>query len=174
MLANPHSSPALVRRSHFNAVGGFGEGSSLDHALWDLWLKFVERGWRGVRVNERLSVTREKEAGDRGVETVEFARLVRDHAGLYARHANELIGRMNVLLREHNMNWLDESGVPINYLALERQREGYEAMPAVRVHRVLRRLFGVLPAPLARAARGAYRGVNRFVPRPGVHPRTNV
>jgi hypothetical protein len=81
--------------------------------------------------------------------------IVSRHAALYEKHWAEIILRTNTLLRRCDMNWLDETGDPINLRALKRQREMYESMLAVRVHRRLHRWMDRLPRPLAGAAKGA-------------------
>jgi len=56
LLTNLHPVTTLVRRERFEAVGGFDETMREGYEDWDLWLRFVERGWRGVRVTEPLFV----------------------------------------------------------------------------------------------------------------------
>jgi len=68
------------------------------------------------------------------------------------------------LLRRHNMNWLDESGEPINLLALKRQRDMYESMAAVKAHHAFHRLIEVLPRPLSAAARKTLGAIKRAIP----------
>jgi glycosyltransferase involved in cell wall biosynthesis len=43
---------SMVRRAAFNSVGGFRELAAFED--WDLWLGFLDRGWKGVLVPEVL------------------------------------------------------------------------------------------------------------------------
>ena len=149
MITNLHPVTTLVRRSCFEAVGGFDETMRGGYEDWDLWLKFVERGWRGVGVREPLFTWR------RHSDTTMVMNVVHNHAALYDairarhrdlydRHARELIIRSNSMLQRFDMNWLDEAGEPINLRALKDQRRMYESLLAVRLERTLRRWAGAL------------------------------
>ncbi len=169
MVANLHAVTTLVRRDRFQAVGGFSESMREGYEDWDLWLKFVERGWRGVRVAEPLFVYRRHSPNTHNRQAIAihealYRRIVQSHAALYSKHSEELIGNMNLLLRRHNMNWLDESGEPINLMALKRQRAMYEAMPAVKAHHAIHRVVAGLPWPLSAAARGVMGALKRVLP----------
>ncbi len=118
MVTNLHPVTTLVRRECFEAVGGFDDSMRGGYEDWDLWLKFVERGWRGVRVREPLftwrrhsHVTMIVEAGQQHGRL--FGHLVRNHPDLYRRHADDLHILANTLLRRGEGNWLDESGEAI-------------------------------------------------------------
>ena len=169
MVTNLHPVTALVKRDRFEAAGGFNENMRDGYEDWDLWLKFVERSWRGLRVPEPLFVYRRyghatmiSHAVARHEEL--FRAIVANHASLYREHADELIATMNLLLRRHDMNWLDESGEPINLLALKRQRERYESMAAVKAHHAIHRLVAALPWPLSGVARAALNAIKRAMP----------
>ena len=169
MVTNLHPVTALVRRSCFEAVGGFDESMREGYEDWDLWLRFVEQEWRGVRVAEPLFVYRRHSRSTMIRYAVAkheqlYRRMVAAHAGLFERHADALIAKMNTMLRRHDMNWLDESGEPINLLALKRQRDRYEAMAAVKAHHAVHKVIDVLPGPLARAARGTLVAIKRALP----------
>ncbi len=123
MVTNLHPVTALVRREKFDEAGGFDEAMRDGYEDWDLWLKFVERSWRGVRVREPLfnwrrhsAVTMITDATGRHGQL--FRRLMANHAALYARHASELLAISNELLRRSDANWLDESleAIPIRDL----------------------------------------------------------
>jgi glycosyltransferase involved in cell wall biosynthesis len=114
MVTNLHPVTTLVRRACFEAVGGFDETMKEGYEDWDLWLKFVERGWRGVRVREPLFIWRRHshntmivEAGQRHERL--YRALVENHRGLFVRHAPELLVIANAMLRRSDANWLDES-----------------------------------------------------------------
>lgn len=118
MVTNLHPVTTLVRRECFEAVGGFDESMREGYEDWDLWLRFIERGWRGVRVREPLFTWRRHspttmivEAGQRHGRL--FEQLVRNHPSLYRRYADELHVIANTLLRRGEGNWLDESGEAI-------------------------------------------------------------
>lgn len=160
MVTNLHPPTALVRTERFLAAGGF-DGSMRDgYEDWDFWLRLAERGWRGVRVRKPVYTWRRHSPETMITHAVSkhetiYRQIVANHREMFERHADELIGRMNSMLRRYDMNWLDESGEPINLLALKRQREMYESMAAVRAHHALHRAIGAMPGPLSRAARGA-------------------
>ena len=118
MVTNLHPVTALVRRECFEAVGGFDESMREGYEDWDLWLKFVERGWKGVRVREPLFIWRRHSATTMIVEAGKrherlFGQLVTNHIRLYMRHGPELLVLSNRLLRQSDANWLDESGEAI-------------------------------------------------------------
>jgi glycosyltransferase involved in cell wall biosynthesis len=166
LVTNLHPVTGVVRRECFEAVGGFSEDMREGYEDWDLWLKLAGRGWRGERVAEPLFVYRRHSRSTMIVRAVArheelYRRIVERHTGLFARHGDSVIARMNDMLRREDMNWLDESGVPIRLLALERQRDLFEAMTAVRAHRAVHGVVSALPRPLARGARVALGAVKR-------------
>jgi glycosyltransferase involved in cell wall biosynthesis len=170
MLTNIHPVTTLIRRERFVESGGFNESMTKGYEDWDLWLGFVERGWRGVRVREPLFVWRRHSHATMIMRVIHdherlYASIMQQHAALYARHASELLLRSNVLLRRCDMNWLDETGDPINLRALMRQKEMYESLLAVRAHRTIHRVISAMPAPLGRGLRGALGILKRLVPR---------
>jgi glycosyltransferase involved in cell wall biosynthesis len=158
LITNLHPVTTLVRCSCFEAVGGFDESMTGGYEDWDLWIKFVERGWRGVRVREPLFVWR-RHSDDTMImnvihnHEVLFGRIMARHAEIYQRCAPELLLRMNTMMRRFDVNWLDESGEPIRLMALRRQRDFYEAMLGVKAQRAARRMLARLPSPLAWPAR---------------------
>jgi glycosyltransferase involved in cell wall biosynthesis len=128
-------------------VGGFDESMTGGYEDWDLWLRFVERGWRGVRVREPLFTWRRHSDSTMVMNVVKnhaalYEHLRSCHRALYDRYARELIVRSNSMLRQYDMNWLDELGQPINLRALKGQKQMYESMLAVRLDRTLKRWFG--------------------------------
>ncbi len=169
MVTNLHPVTALVRRERFEHVGGFSEDMRDGYEDWDLWLKFAARGWRGVRVREPLFAYRRHSRETMIWKAVArheeiYRRIVARHAPLFEARADALIARMNIMLRRHDMNWIDESGDPINLLALERQRDDYEAMAAVKAHRALHGVIDALPGPLSGAARSTLGAIKRLLP----------
>lgn len=118
LLTNLHPVTALVKRTCFEAAGGFDESLREGYEDWDLWLRFVERGWRGVRVREPLfnwrrhsAVTMITEANRRHERL--YAALVHAHPQLYRDRAEELLVRANIMLFEGGANWIDEKHEPI-------------------------------------------------------------
>jgi glycosyltransferase involved in cell wall biosynthesis len=58
---------ALMRRSAFDTVGGYDTGMRTSrYEDWDLWLRFAERGLRGVMVSRPLLQYRRHAAASRG------------------------------------------------------------------------------------------------------------
>jgi glycosyltransferase involved in cell wall biosynthesis len=146
MITNLHPVTALVRRDRFQSVGGFDESMRHGYEDWDLWLKFVEHGWRGVRVSEPLFVWRRHSQNTMIMSVIKdhdalYAGIRERHKPLFAAHAQELIVRSNALMSRCEMNWLDESGEPITLAAFKRQRPMYESILAVRVQRKLQKLL---------------------------------
>ena len=118
LVTNLHPVTTLVKRECFEAVGGFDETMNRGYEDWDLWLKFAERGWRGVRVREALFNWRRHSESTMVMDAVRrhdelFAMLMQRHPALYAACATEVIRRSNQLLRRADANWLDESGEAI-------------------------------------------------------------
>ena len=169
LVTNLHPVTALVRRECFEAVGGFDESMRGGYEDWDFWLRIAERGWRGERVEEPLFVYRRHSTETMIRSAVAnhemlYRGIVAKHRAMFDRHADGVLARMNLMLRREDMNWLDESGVPIRLLALEEQRERYEAMRAVRAHRAVHRVVDALPGPLGAGARAALAGIKRMLP----------
>lgn len=147
MVTNLHPVTALVRRDRFEAAGGFDESMRSGYEDWDMWLKFVERGWRGVRVREPLFVWRRHSHSTMIMNVIKdhatlYSGIRQRHEALYRTHWEEIIVRSNALMRRCEMNWLDESGEPISLRAMKGQRKMYESMLAVRAQRKLQRMIG--------------------------------
>lgn len=164
LITNLHPVTALVRRECFEKAGGFEESMTGGYEDWDLWIRFVEQGWRGVRVREPLFVWRRHSDDTMIMNVIHnheslYRGIMARHAAIYTRLAPELLVRMNTMMRRFDVNWLDESGDPIRLMALRRQRERYEAMFAVRAQRAARRLFMGFPRPLIASTR---RGMARL------------
>lgn len=152
MVTNLHPVTTLIRRDRFEAVGGFDESMRGGYEDWDLWLRFAERGWRGIRVPEPLFVWRRHSDATMVMRIVHdhealYRRLMAGHADLYQRHALDLLILTNSLMHRFDANWIDENLRPINLDALRRAPEMYESMVAVRLQRRLARVFGRLIRP---------------------------
>ena len=117
LITNLHPVTALIKRACFDELGGFDEAMTLGYEDWELWIRCVERGWRGERVRAPLfnwrrhsDVTMVMEAVERHDELVSY--IVEKHRGLYQSRAEALFLRCNSMLRQFDCNWLDESGEP--------------------------------------------------------------
>jgi glycosyltransferase involved in cell wall biosynthesis len=159
MMTPLHPVTALVRRGRFEAAGGFDESMREGYEDWDFWLRLAGRCGRGLRVAEPLFVWRRHSAATmissaRRQHATLYRRLVANHPALFARHGAELTVRMNCFLRRHDLNWIDQTGQARELRYLRGVRDGYEAMPAVRLHHALHRWLRALPGPLARVAHG--------------------
>lgn len=137
MITNIHPPCTLVRRSAWEAVGGFDPTMRDGYEDWDFWLRLIERGYRGVRVRHPVYVWRRHSPQtmiDHAVAMHEelVRRITAAHKDLYARHATELIVRMSVMLRDANANWIDENHEPIVIRdmkrLIERQQKDSAAM----------------------------------------------
>jgi glycosyltransferase involved in cell wall biosynthesis len=172
MITNLHPPTALVRTSAFDAVRGFDESMRDGYEDWDFWLRLAGHGYRGVRVQKptytwrRHSSTTMISGAVQKHEAI-YRRIVANHPKLFGERGDAALLRMNVLLRRHDMNWLDESLEPIPLVKLKAQRERYEAMPAVRVHHAIHRAIVALPRPAASVARKGLSGVKRLLVRGG-------
>ena len=171
MVTNLHPVTALVRRDRFEAVGGFDESMTDGYEDWDFWLKFVERGWRGVRVREPLFVWRRHSHDTMVMQVIHnhealYRRIMENHRELFAQRQTDLLIRSNMMLRRFDVNWIDETGEPIPLRALRRAPEEYEQMVAVRLHHLVHRLVRLMPAPLGRLCERAIIAVRNAAPGP--------
>ncbi len=96
---NTVNGAAVVRRADLEAVGLYDETWRDGCEDWDLWLRMVERGFRGVILPEVLfhyrrrqgSMSREMTRPRRQLEL--FRRLIDHHAESYRRHLLDLLQR---------------------------------------------------------------------------------
>lgn len=144
LITNLHPVTALVRRECFEAVGGFDESLRDGYEDWDLWLRFAERGWRGVRVPVALFAWRRHSEQTLIVRAVRrhdelYARLIANHRDLYRRHLPELLVRSAVMLRRFGVGQVDEQGRGVGAETL-RRLTGYRHMLSVRAWHALSRL----------------------------------
>jgi glycosyltransferase involved in cell wall biosynthesis len=167
MITTLHPVTALVRRDRFEEAGGFDESMRDGYEDWDLWLRLASRGWRGVRVREPLFTWRRhstqtmiSSAGSK--HSALYRQLVENHRDLYQRHAAELCVRMNCFLRRHDLNWLDQTGLPRELRYLQGVRDRYESMGTVRLHHAIHGVVRALPGPLAAGARRTLVAIKRL------------
>lgn len=178
-VTNLHPVTALVKRSCFQAVGGFDESFRCGYEDWNLWLGMAERGWRGVRVCEPLFVWRRHSETTMVMEAAKkhgelFAMIIDRHPSMYEGRAREIIELSNVLLRRADANWIDENGEAIyvrdlrsrncelfdlheaaqaRIRELEASVKSYERKPAVIMSRWLFNTLDALPRPLGAPVR---------------------
>lgn len=128
MITNIHPVTTLVRRERFEQVGGFDETMTNGYEDWDLWLKFVEQGWRGVRVPEILFTWRRHSHSTMVMQVIHeheslFKAIMDRHKDLYDKHAQDLLLKMSAMMRKFDVNWIDETGYPIPLQYLWSQRD---------------------------------------------------
>lgn len=130
LITNLHPVTALIRRERFEALGGFDATMTRGYEDWELWVRAVGRGWRGVRVAEPLFVWRRHspttmihDAVGRHAELV--GAIIDRNRATYERRFEALFRRANEMLRRFDCNWLDESGDPI---PLRHLREAHAAL----------------------------------------------
>ena len=117
--ANTINGAALVRREAVAAVGGFDEDMRDGCEDWDLWLRLVERGYRGAIIPEVLFFYRRRADSMSRAMLREPAysalmhRFVRKHEASYRTHLPEL------LLRREGRMW--QLRVGIHDLRLEHE-----------------------------------------------------
>ncbi len=128
MLArNAVNGAALVRRSAFDAVGGYDERMREGCEDWDFWLRLIERGFKGTIVPEVLFHYRRTAGsmsrvmlGDAEYRAPLHA-LIEKHAGSYRAHAIDVLVAKEVeslaLLREMHGLERDHLGATLPSLA---------------------------------------------------------
>jgi len=162
LITNLHPVTALVRRERFEAVGGFDESMRDGYEDWDLWIRFMAQGWRGVRVPEPLFVWRRHSEDTMVMESRErheelYSGLMQKHRALFDARRHELLLRMNAMLSEFRVNWLDESGEPISRI--------FHRQQVNRLRRRLREAQGSGPArKKAGSLRSRLRSILRMPP----------
>ncbi len=119
LITNLHPVTALIRRDRFEQLGGFDKSMTLGYEDWELWIRCVERGWRGVRVQEPLFIWRRHSDTTMVMEAVQrhdelVASIIERHRDLYEARFEALYLRCNSMLRRFDCNWLDETGDPIS------------------------------------------------------------
>ncbi len=144
LITNLHPVTALLRRECFEQLGGFDETMTRGYEDWELWIRCVERGWRGVRVREPLFVWRRHSEITMVIEAVSrheelVASIIERHRALYESRFEALYARCNSMLRRFDCNWLDESGDPISLRHLKDAHASipvlYEQLAAAREER---------------------------------------
>jgi glycosyltransferase involved in cell wall biosynthesis len=135
---NTINGAALVRREALLAVGGWDESMREGCEDWDLWLRLLERGYRGTIIPEVLfyyrrrpgSMSRVMMATD--VQLGVFGHILAKHRESYRRHLGELVERRERdiarLAREIYDLDLDHAGWLLPEIArAEEEREALEA-----------------------------------------------
>ncbi len=119
LITNLHPVTALIRRERFEQLGGFDASMTLGYEDWELWIRCVAHGWRGVRVQEPLFIWRRHSDTTMVMEAVQrhdelVASIIERHRSLYESRFEALYLRCNSMLRRFDCNWLDETGDPIS------------------------------------------------------------
>jgi glycosyltransferase involved in cell wall biosynthesis len=187
LVTNLHPVTTLIKRGHFERSGGFDESFRTGYEDWDLWLRFSERNWRGVRVREPLFNWRRHSENTLVMQATQrhaelHAAIVERHPALYEKHARAIIQLSNVLLRRADANWLDENGDAIcvrdlrfrncelfdelelahkQIAALESTVDDFKHKPAVRVSKAIFKVLDALPRPLSAPVRSLARLARR-------------
>jgi GT2 family glycosyltransferase len=97
--ANTINGAALVRRSVFEAVGGFDESMTDGCEDWEFWIRVVEAGYQGVIIPEFLfRYRRRADSMSRAMHSVPgapalYRQLVDRHTDLFVRHMVPLLER---------------------------------------------------------------------------------
>ena len=91
---------ALIRRELFKDVGGF-DPAFAGYEDWEFWLRALERGWRGLRVEEVTLLYRRhgsgRHAGARPHYHASFRQIRDKHPGLYDRAGRRRLARESSL-----------------------------------------------------------------------------
>ncbi|HYE02911.1 MAG TPA: glycosyltransferase [Phycisphaerales bacterium] len=176
-ITNLHAATALVRRDRFEAVGGYAPDMRDGYEDWDLWLKFAERGWRGVRVRRPVFVWRRHSHDTMIHRSLPrhdelYQRLIDRHRAYYERHALRLVARANTMLARAGATWLDEDLEPIFIRDMKswnadlvRERDDARAQLAearARLGEAERQLAALETQPAVRATRAAHRALDRL------------
>lgn len=122
LITNLHPVTTLLRRSAFEAAGGFDVSIS-GYEDWELWIRLRLRGFRAIRVQQPLFTWRRHSVESRVVGDVArhdelYAQIIERHQTAYAHHAVDLLKRSNAMLRRFDCNFLDKSGLPYSLLYL--------------------------------------------------------
>lgn len=171
MVTNLHPVTCVVKRTCFDAVGGFDETMTRGYEDWDLWLKFVERGWHGTRVREPLFVWR-RHSHDTMVmnviahhETL-YRTIISNHRALFDARMEDVAVRSNVLLRKFDMNWIDETGYPRELRYLRGVRDRYNSSGVVALRDKLESALDRIPRSIATPVRSLLVRLKRALVRP--------
>ena len=136
LITNLHPVTALIRKDRFEQLGGFDASMTLGYEDWELWIRCVRNGWRGVRVQEPLFIWRRHSAITMVMEAVQrhdqlVGQIIERHRELYEPRFESLYRRANSMLRRFDCNWLEETGEPI---PLRHLREAAAMVPHLQHH----------------------------------------
>jgi hypothetical protein len=97
LIRNTVNGAALVRRSAFDAVGGYDESMREGCEDWDFWLRLVERGLTGTIIPEILFYYRRRAASmsrqmlEPGAYVKPLTVLAHKHASAYRSHLTDVL-----------------------------------------------------------------------------------
>ena len=127
LARNAVNGAALVRRSAFDAVGGYDESMRDGCEDWDFWLRLVERGYRGAIIPEVLFYYRRRSDS--------MSRVMLDEQA-YRRPLDVLVRKHDAAYREHLIDVLvakEAEGLHLAREIAELERNALvELDPAVR------------------------------------------
>lgn len=182
MVTNLHPITTLIRRSAFEAVGGFDPAMSVGYEDWDLWLRVASAGYRGVRVQEPLFVWRRHSPSTLVLEHARrhdelYTLLTQRHAAMYQRHALEIIRTANRIMKRAEAHWVDDQldaiivrGTHEKMLRFLRERDEARAAGPVMAAEAAQRVTDQYEAkPSIRFSRWAF-GVLDSIPAPITQP----
>ncbi len=184
LITNIHAPTTLVKRSAWEKVGGFNPVMRHGYEDWEFWINLIEHGFKGTRLTKPIYVWRRHSHETmihRAVKMHDqiYQTIISLHQPLFEKHALEIIKRTNSLMRDFDVNWLDENleAIPLRNLKQAHQTlieqnaqqnhqlnqqiqtlqeqltqtvAGYEAKPVIRASRKFHSLIDRLPSPLAR------------------------
>jgi glycosyltransferase involved in cell wall biosynthesis len=121
---------ALLRRTVFDAVGGFDESMQDGCEDWEFWIRVVEGGYGGVIIPEALYEYRQRpDSMSRGMYEGDgqprlYAQLIEKHRASFERHLLDLVLRREWLLGDVCRR-IDQLDIEVSTLlrpALEQRR----------------------------------------------------
>lgn len=137
LARNTVNGAALVRRTAFDATGGYDESMRHGCEDWDLWLRLVERGFNGAIVPEVLffyrrragSMSRTMTTADRALP---IEQLVSRHEAEYRAHLVDVLAakELESIALEREVQDLDRDELTVLAPALARAREERAALAA--------------------------------------------
>ena len=136
LARNTVNGAALVRRTAFEAVGGYDESMRDGCEDWDFWLRLVERGYRGLIIPEVLFFYRRNAASMSRVMTGDdryerpLRQLVAKHENAYRNHLLDVIvaGADESIHLQREMSEMQRDDVVVVQPALRRAREELTAI----------------------------------------------
>jgi len=141
LARNTVNGAALVRRTAFDAIGGYDESMRHGCEDWDFWLRLVERGFAGAIVPEVLFFYRRRAGSmSRTMTTSERAlpieQLVSRHEAEYRAHLMDVLAakELESIALEREVHDVARNDLTVLAPALARAREERAALAAKVEH----------------------------------------